>query len=42
MPKDYIGNGPILTLRWTAVDAGIMGRNVGNRNKEGEEGDSKH
>ena len=42
MPKDSVGKGPVLTLGWTAVDAVIMGRNGGNRNKEGEEGDSKH
>ena len=42
MPKDSVGKGPVLTLGWTAVDAVIMGRNGGNRNKEGEEGDSEH
>jgi len=36
MPKKHVGKGTILTLRRTAVVAGGMGRNIGNRDEEGE------
>jgi hypothetical protein len=37
MPKKHVGKGTILTFRRTAVDAGDMGRNIGNGDEEGKD-----